>query len=53
MGDQTAATSRTMLEYISLCNKCKCIAARIHPLYQKQYDNVAAIMSIPAGMTIH
>jgi hypothetical protein len=51
MGDQEAAASRTMLEYMTLFNECECIAARIHPSYQKQYDGVAAMMSIPPGMT--
>jgi hypothetical protein len=51
MGDQEAAASRTMLEYMTLFNDCEGIALRIHPSYQKQYANVAAMMNVPPGMT--
>jgi hypothetical protein len=51
MGDQDIPASCTMQEYVTLFTECECIALRIHPSYQTQYADVAAIMSVPPGMT--
>jgi hypothetical protein len=48
---RTAASSCTMMEYLTFFEECEYMAAHIHPLYREQYDNVAAMMSAPAGMT--
>jgi hypothetical protein len=40
-----------MLGYMKFADECKLIAARIHPCYQKQKNDVAAMMRGPAGMT--
>jgi hypothetical protein len=45
-----ASSSHTLLEYLILLEECACIAEHIHPLYQTQNGDVAAMMSIPLGM---
>jgi hypothetical protein len=51
MGDQEAESFRIMLEYMTLLTECKWTVLCIHSSYQKQYANVAAMMSNLQGMT--
>ena len=39
--------SSELEKYITLCAECESIAVQIHPSYEKQYVNVAAMMSMP------
>jgi hypothetical protein len=45
------AASRTTILFITLYYKCKCTAAHIYSSYWIQYADVAAMLSVPAGMT--
>ena len=37
-------------KYITVCAECESIAVQIHPSYEKQYVNVAAMMSMPPAI---
>ena len=38
--------SSELEKFNTLCAECESIAVQIHPLYEKQYVNVAAMMSM-------
>ena len=42
--------SSDLEKYITLCDECENIAVQIHPSYENQYVNVAAMMHMPPAV---